>query len=47
MVAAWRNRPPVETDLPVLDAEDPEWDVWNPWLARERDLDEYDEEDDA
>jgi len=47
VIAAWRNRPAVEEGLPALDAEDPEWDVWNPWLARERDLDEYDEEDEA
>lgn len=33
---AWRNRPPVDPDAPALAPDDPAWDAWNPWLARER-----------
>lgn len=40
VIAAWRMRPAVIEDLPALDSDDPEWDVWNPWLARERDPEE-------
>ena len=32
---AWRNRPPVDPDAPALAPDDPAWDAWNPWLARE------------
>ncbi len=46
VIAAWRSRPPVLEGLPALDSEDPEWDVWNPWMARERDLDDLEEDDD-
>jgi hypothetical protein len=35
--AAWRSRPPVDPNAPALDPEDPAWERWNPWLARERD----------
>ena len=46
VIAAWRRRPQV-TDrwLPGLDADDPEWDAWNPWFARERALDAEEEDD--
>ena len=43
VIAAWRNRPALVQDLPALAPDDPEWDIWNPWLARERDPDEDDE----
>ena len=43
VIAAWRNRPEVLEGLPGLASDDPEWDMWNPWLARERDPDEDDE----
>jgi hypothetical protein len=36
-VAAWRARPLPEPDAPALAADDPSWEAWNPWLARERD----------
>jgi hypothetical protein len=36
LVEAWRTRPPVLGGLPALQPEDPSWDRWNPWLARER-----------
>ncbi len=35
VVAAWRARPPIDPDAPVLSDDDPSWDAWNPWLARE------------
>jgi hypothetical protein len=37
VIAAWRARPAPYPSAPALDAEDPSWDAWNPWLARERD----------
>ncbi|MBT8409319.1 MAG: hypothetical protein KJN93_06820 [Alphaproteobacteria bacterium] len=37
IIEAWRTRPPIDPSAPALDAEDPSWDNWNPWLARERD----------
>jgi hypothetical protein len=43
--AAWRARPAIDPNAPALAADDPEWDRWNPWLARERA--ESDDEDDA
>lgn len=43
VIAAWRNRPAIVEGLPALAADDPEWDAWNPWLARERDPDEDDD----
>lgn len=33
---AWRHRPPVDPAAPALAPDDPAWDDWNPWLARER-----------
>ena len=42
IVEAWRRRPPVVADLPSLPPDDPSWDRWNPWLAREHDVDEED-----
>ena len=37
VLAAWRARPAPSPDAPALDADDPSWEAWNPWLARERD----------
>jgi hypothetical protein len=37
LIAAWRARPAPSDDAPALDADDPSWDAWNPWLAHERD----------
>ena len=37
VLAAWRVRPPPSTDAPALAPDDPSWEAWNPWLARERD----------
>ena len=44
VIEAWRTRPPVDANAPALDADDPSWDRWNPWLARERDEDECEED---
>lgn len=41
---AWRNRPAVDPNAPALALDDPDWERWNPWLARER---EETDEDDA
>ena len=37
VLAAWRARPAPSPDAPALAADDPSWEAWNPWLARERD----------
>jgi hypothetical protein len=31
---AWRARPAIDPNAPALDADDPSWDRWKPWLAR-------------
>lgn len=43
VIEAWRNRPPIDPEAPALDADDPAWDRWNPWLARELDPEEKEE----
>lgn len=43
VLAAWRVRPPVDPDAPALADDDPTWDAWNPWLAREVEPAEDDE----
>ncbi len=40
IIEAWRARPLIEAAATGLAADDPAWDRWNPWLARERDEDE-------
>jgi hypothetical protein len=40
----WRRRGPASAEANALDASDPEWDRWNPWLARERGEIEGDDE---
>jgi hypothetical protein len=35
LIGAWLQRPPVDRDAPALAPDDPSWDAWNPWLARE------------
>lgn len=44
VIEAWRNRPPIDPDAPALEPDDPDWDRWDPWLARE--LSPTEEEDD-
>ena len=36
VLEAWRARPAVDPDAPALAPDDPAWERWNPWLARER-----------
>ena len=36
VIEAWRSRPRVDPNAPALAEDDPAWDRWNPWLARER-----------
>jgi hypothetical protein len=43
LIEAWRTRPPVLAGAPSLDADDPSWEHWNPWLAREEDRDSDEE----
>jgi hypothetical protein len=43
VVAAWMARPESAPATPAPPPDDPTWDDWNPWLARERERD--DEED--
>jgi len=45
VIEAWRARPKVDPDAPTLDSDDPSWDLWDPWLVRERDP--YDVEDES
>ena len=43
VLEAWRTRPPIVPDAPALPPDDPSWDRWNPWLARESQEDEGDD----
>ncbi len=45
VIAAWRARPPIDPNAPVLAADDPAWDAWNPWLAREDEPPSDDDDD--
>ena len=40
VIEAWRTRPAVDPQAQALDPEDPAWESWNPWLAREREENE-------
>jgi hypothetical protein len=44
VIEAWRARPPVDPHAPALGSDDEAWERWNPWLARERDPEEREEE---
>jgi len=44
VIEAWRSRPRIDPDAPALAEDDPAWDRWNPWLAREQ---EETEDEDA
>jgi len=37
LIEAWRARPKIDPNAPTLSEDDPTWDLWDPWLARERD----------
>jgi hypothetical protein len=41
---AWRARPPLDPSAPALAPDDESWERWNPWLAREREPAEADED---
>jgi len=45
VVEAWRARPPLDPTATALDPDDPAWERWNPWLAREQDAPDEDAED--
>jgi hypothetical protein len=45
VIGAWRMRPPIDPNAPALDPDDPSWERWDPWLARERDAAEDEEQD--
>jgi len=40
VIAAWMARPEPVPTTPAPPPDDPSWDEWNPWLARERDAEE-------
>jgi len=40
LIHAWRTRPAVDPDAPALAADDPAWEAWDPWRARERDVED-------
>ncbi len=42
--AAWRSRPAIDPNAPALPLDDPAWESWNPWLAREREASDEDDE---
>lgn len=44
VLAAWRARPEPGVALPPPPPDDPSWDEWNPWTARERAPRDDDEE---
>jgi hypothetical protein len=37
VIEAWRHRPPADPDAPRLAPDDPDWERWDAWRARERD----------
>lgn len=43
VLAAWRARPAPGPAGDAPPPDDPSWDAWNPWLARERELPGEDE----
>lgn len=47
VIEAWRSRPPIDESAPRLDDDDPSWDRWNPWLARESNASDESEEESA
>lgn len=40
VIEAWRSRPQVDPQAPALAEDDPAWERWNAWLARENAPDE-------
>ena len=44
LIEAWRARPPVDPRAPALAPDDEAWERWDPWLAREHEPEDGDEE---
>jgi hypothetical protein len=44
LLEAWRARPALDRAAPALAPDDPSWERWNPWLAREREAAEEEED---
>jgi hypothetical protein len=47
VLAAWRARPAIDPSAQALPDDDPSWDAWNPWLAREVEPAESDDDANA
>jgi hypothetical protein len=43
VLGAWLMRPVVDPGAPALEADDPDWERWNAWLAREIEPQDEDE----
>jgi hypothetical protein len=43
VIAAWRHPPPAAPSALALPPDDPSWDRWDAWWAREREVAEEDE----
>jgi hypothetical protein len=44
LIEAWRHRPPIDPAAPALAVDDPAWERWDAWRAREREPAEDGEE---
>ena len=44
LIDAWRRRPTIDEDAPALPFDDPDWELWDPWRARERYRDELEDD---
>jgi len=44
VVEAWRTRPAIDPTAPALPPDDAAWERWNPWLAREEEPSEAEDE---
>ena len=45
VIEAWRTRPPIDEAAPGLEPDDEGWDLWNPWLAIERDPEDAEDDE--
>lgn len=44
VVEAWRSRPAIDPTAPALSPDDEAWERWNPWLVREEEPNEAEDE---
>ncbi|MCH8132837.1 MAG: hypothetical protein IIA30_09830 [Myxococcales bacterium] len=44
VVEAWRTRPRIDPTAPALSPDDEAWERWNPWLVREEEPNEAEDE---